>query len=322
MNVLITSAGQRVSLVRAFKKELKSFFTRGKVFTTDINPVQSPACNVSDKYFAVKRVTHPEYIEDLASLCVTNGVKLIVPTIDTELQILADNKSLFDNIGAQLIVSSPSFVATCRDKRKTSEFFIQKKIEVPNAIDKKRLSFPLFIKPFDGSLSADTYLINSENELTKYHLENEKLMFMEYIDKSTNQEFTVDMYYGKDNLVKCIVPRKRISVRAGEVSKALTCKNLIVPFLKERLSHIEGAVGCLTTQLFLNEKTNGIKALEINPRFGGGYPLSYEAGANFPKSLIEEYLQNKEVEYNDSWEDNLLMLRYDDEILIHDYKSV
>jgi carbamoyl-phosphate synthase large subunit len=73
--------------------------------------------------------------------------------------------------------------------------------------------------------------------------------------------------------------------------------------------------------VILNKETQNIRAFEINPRFGGGYPLSYAAGANFPRWLIEEYLLSQEISYSDNWESNLLMLRYDDEILIHDYKN-
>jgi len=79
---------------------------------------------------------------------------------------------------------------------------------------------------------------------------------------------------------------------------------------------VDGARGCLTVQFFLNKKTNHIVGIEINPRFGGGYPLSYLAGANFPGWIIQEYLLNESIEYSETWEDNLLMLRYDHEILV------
>ncbi|MGZ5190298.1 MAG: ATP-grasp domain-containing protein, partial [Flavisolibacter sp.] len=141
------------------------------------------------------------------------------------------------------------------------------------------------------------------------------------IDKKDHFEYTVDMYFDKTNYVKCIVPRKRLLVRAGEINKGLTCKNQIVSFLKEKLSFIEGAVGCLTVQLFLNEKSGRIVAIEINPRFGGGYPLSYRAGANYPLWLIKEYYNNQTLEYTDAWEDQLLMLRYDDEVIVHANKN-
>src|SRR5688572_10916487 len=92
MNILISSAGQRVSLVRAFQKELKSVFPEAKVFTTDMFPQLSAACNVSDRYFTVQRVTDPKYIDELISICRQNEVKMVVPTIDTELLILAKHK--------------------------------------------------------------------------------------------------------------------------------------------------------------------------------------------------------------------------------------
>ncbi|MBX3241208.1 MAG: ATP-grasp domain-containing protein [Chitinophagaceae bacterium] len=321
MNILITSAGQRVSLVRAFKKELKETFADAKVFTTDMYPELSAACNVSDGFFKVKPVTHNGYINDLINLCKTHAVKMIVPTIDTELLVLAKNKSLFDEQGIHVIISGKSLIKKCRDKREINKFFLNHEIEIPQQYTKDQLKFPLFIKPYDGSLSVDTYIIYKEEELTEYHLSNEKFMFMEYIDKDEYDEFTVDMYYGKDNFVKCIVPRKRILVRSGEINKGITKKNVIVSVLKEHLNKIDGAIGCLTLQLFLHQNQKYIKGIEINPRFGGGFPLSYLAGANFPLWLIKEYFLGEKIAYTENWEEDLLMLRYDDEILVHNYND-
>lgn len=320
-NILITSAGQRVSLVRAFMEELKRSGLEGQVYTTDLNPDISAACNVSDKYFRVQRVTSPNYISELLALCISNGIKMIVPTIDTELEILASNKDLFLNEGINVIISDLLFVSTCRDKRKTNLFFQEKNIKIPAPIDKNNPTFPLFIKPYDGSLSSNIFIINKQEELTDFHMQNEKFMFMELIDRATYDEYTVDMYYGKDNQLKCIIPRKRMAVRAGEILKGVTRKNQIVPFLKKNLDHIEGAIGCLTLQVFFSEEKKDIIAIEINPRFGGGFPLSYRAKGNYPKWLIDEYLLNKNIDYTEDWEDNLLMLRYDDEILRHGYKA-
>lgn len=139
---------------------------------------------------------------------------------------------------------------------------------------------------------------------------------MEYIDKNVYQEFTVDMYYGRDHRVKCIIPRERIEVRAGEINKGRTVKNAIIPFLKEKLGYIEGCVGCICVQLFFHPEYHNIIGIEINPRFGGGYPLSYQCGGNFPECLIREYFMGEEVEYWDDWKDGMLMLRFDDAIYV------
>lgn len=321
MNVLITSAGQRVSLVRAFKKELSGLYPNSKVYTVDFNPFFAPACQVSDGFKSISRVSDENYIQDLLAICKEWDIKIIIPTIDTELLILSNSKNLFIEQGIFPIVSDLDFVKKCRDKRIMNEFFTNHNIDIPNPISKEEPSFPLFIKPYDGSLSKDIFLINAAEELTDYHFSNEKLMFMEYIDPKYYDEYTIDAYYDKKHQLKCAVPRKRIAVRSGEISKGLTSKNYLVSFLKERLSQLEGALGCLTIQVFHNKATNRVIGIEINPRFGGGYPLSYLAGANFPKWILIEYLENKSISCFDAWEENLLMLRYDDEVLVRNFKE-
>jgi len=316
-NVLITSAGRRVSLVKAFQREIRAISKESKVLTVDMNPEFSAACQVADAWIKVKSLKDPNYLPDLLSIALENNIKIIIPTLDTELLLLSKNKAIFKKNGIDVVVSTPGFIAKCRDKRLTNLFFKERGIDIPFEVDKQNPSFPLFIKPYDGSLSADIFLVNSINELTSYHLNNPKFMFMEYISKSEYDEFTVDMYYGKDNYVKCIVPRKRIEIRGGEISKGITIKNELVEFLKAKMNHIEGAVGCLTVQLFRNKISERVIGIEINPRFGGGYPLSYQANANYPKFIFQEYLSNEKIEYSDTWEDGLLMLRYDAEILVH-----
>ena len=321
MNILITSAGQRVSLVRAFQKELKRINPDGKVYTVDLNPVLAPACYVSDGYKQVSRASDINYIEELLDICSEWNIKMIIPTIDTELLVLAENIDRFKDKGIYPIISSSEFISICRDKRKINDFFSDREISIPEPIDKHNPVFPLFIKPYDGSRSIDTFKITSKDDLLPYHYENKKLMFMEYIDPKDYDEYTVDTYYNKVGKLCCAVPRKRIYIRTGEINKGATKKNAIIEEFKQKLSHIEGAVGCLTTQVFFNRNTNRVIGIEINPRFGGGFPLSYLAGANFPKWLIIEYMLKQKVEYFDNWEENLLMLRYDDEILVRNYNE-
>lgn len=316
-NILITSAGRRVSLVRMFKKELQKIFSGAQIFTTDAEPGLSAACHASDEAFKVVKNDAEGYIDDLLSLAIRKEVKVIIPTIDTGLQILANHRELFANHGITLLTCSSRFIEICRDKRQTSSFFEEKGIDSPKIFPKDKLQFPLFIKPYDGSMSVDTYYVRNAEDLTPQHLGNDKFMYMEYIDGGSYEEFTIDMYYDRSHQLKCLVPRKRIEVRGGEINKGVTIKGFVFEYLKEKLQYVDGAIGCLTMQLFYNSKNNSIKALEINPRFGGGFPLSYLAGANYPRYIIQEYLQNGEVEPFHDWEEDLLMLRYDDEILVH-----
>ena len=317
-NILITSAGKRVVLVQIFQKTLKELGLDAKVYTTDMKPGMAPAGVVSDKCFRVSRCTADGYIDELLQICKEENVGVIIPTIDTELLILSKNKSRFDENGVQLALSDIEFIKICRDKRLTETYLKELGIPVPKSVDKYHPVFPMFAKPYDGSLSTNIHIIKDESELTKAILNDPKLLFMEYIDKQEYKEFTVDMYYGKDSRVKGIVPRERIEIRAGEINKGITRKNYIFEFLKERMDTLPGVRGCICLQLFYREKDNDIKGIEINPRFGGGFPLSYYAKANFAEYLIRDYLQGKNVDYSDEWLDKTLMLRYDNDVIVYD----
>lgn len=315
-NILITSAGKRVALTRYFKETLSRFYPEAKVLTTDLNPLMAPAGYVSDGCFQVPRVTDDAYPATLLRICEENGVGMVIATIDTELLLLADLKADFARRGIHVMVSDRAFVEICRDKRHTGAFFERHGIRVPKEVDKFHPTFPLFAKPYDGSLSANLHYIKTADELTPDILADPKLLFMEYIDKKVYKEYTVDMYFGRDHRVKCIVPRDRIEIRAGEINKGRAVKNEILAFLKEKMGYVEGCIGCICVQLFFNSETKDLVGIEINPRFGGGYPLSYMAGGNFPELLIREYFMDETVDYTEHWQDGMLMLRYDDAIFV------
>ncbi len=296
-NILITSVGKRVVLTEIFKEAVKLRQLDAKVFTTDLSPVQSPAGYVSDFCFAVPRCTDENYISTLLQLCIDHNINVVIPTIDTELAVLARNHTLFQEHGVQIIVSDLDFIEKCRDKR-------------------------LFAKPYDGSLSCNTHYIESASQLTQELLEDPKLIFMDYVNPKEFNEYTVDLYYGADHHLKCIVPRERLSIRAGEINKGITRKNLIVDYLKQRISFLPGVRGVICLQLFMRPSDGKIYGIEINPRFGGGYPLSYYSKANYPLHIIDEYLLGLPVSYYDTWENNTLMLRYDREIIVPNCDSL
>ena len=321
MNILITSAGRRVSLIEYFRKELHDLFgLESKVLTTDLKPSLSPACRKSDEALAIGRFTDHDYIDSLLEICGEHQIKLIVPTIDTELDLLANNYEVFLSAGVEVVISSPDFVQLCSSKYTTNQFFLERGMEIARSIDRKNPTFPLFIKPVNGSSGKDLYYIRDASFISEY-LKDERFIWMQYIDPADHQEYTIDLYYDREGILKCVVPRIRLRVRAGETSKGLTERNdVVINTVKDSLNFISGARGCITLQLFRNYDHNTLIGIEINPRFGGGFPLSYLAGANFPRWILKEYLLDGEIPYYDDWEDKLLMLRYDQEMIVHDFQ--
>ena len=135
-NVLVLSAGRRVELVQSFQHDLTSLIENGKVFCTDMNPIASPACQVADGAFAVPRVTHDDYINIIFALCVDHNIGLVVPTIDTELELLSRHKEKFAASGIHLLISSETLIKECRDKRLTAALFDRLSVAQPKILDK------------------------------------------------------------------------------------------------------------------------------------------------------------------------------------------
>jgi carbamoyl-phosphate synthase large subunit len=315
-NILLLSAGRRVELAQAFRSEIIARSLSTKLFATEMKPELSAACQVVDKSFKAPRVTEPGYIDYILTTCLEWQIGLVVPTIDTELLLLSQNRGHFAAHGIHIVISDEELVHICRDKRLTAKLFSKMGIESPKIYHKENIHFPCFAKPYDGSCSVGALAIREPQMLSDAMLADEKMMFMELIEDGF-EEYTVDAYFDRTGVLRCFVPRQRLETRAGEVSKGVTRKNHVYEYLDAKLPALNGARGCITLQLFSNAKSGRFAALEINPRFGGGYPLSYSAGAQYPGWLIDEYLLARDVEFLDTWESDLMMLRYDAKVLVH-----
>ena len=117
--------------------------------------------------------------------------------------------------------------------------------------------------------------------------------------------------------MKGIITHERVEVFSGEIRKKKKKKNYIVDFLKKNMNKIDGVHGCICMQLFFRQNDQKMKGIEINPRFGGGFPLSFYSGANFAEYIIREYLLGETIDYSDTWLDNTKLLRYNEDIIIY-----
>jgi carbamoyl-phosphate synthase large subunit len=314
-HVLITSAGRRVQLVRFFQRALKDQSLSGRVLVGEANPVWSAAAHIADAAIRMPRVTDEGYDRFLLDLVEREGVRLIVPTIDTELLRLSKLRGALLELQCNVSVSDVELIEICRDKRRSDIWFREMGFSTPEIFDRDRLRFPCFVKPYDGSLSQGAKALLSPDMLSPGLLSDEKLLFMELLSPAQYDEFTIDAYYSRLGELKCLVPRKRVEVRGGEISKGTALKGATYDYLHDRLCSVRGARGCLTFQFFASRTEARWVAIELNPRFGGGYPLSYAAGANYPEWLIQEYFLGKEIPEFDEWKDRTAMARYDAEVI-------
>lgn len=319
-NILFSCVGRRVSLLESFRKAAKSLKIQAQFIGTDITNL-SPALQLCDEKFLVKPISHPGYIKQLLSIVKNNQVKLLVPTIDTELKLLAENKNKFAALDCHVLVSSKEVIDICMDKRQTYRFLIKHGFESPitmtagAALSKSNLKWPCMIKPWGGSAGKDIHKVKNLDELKFFTRKIKNAICQEYIE---GEEYTCDVYVDFEKKIRCVVPRKRLEVRAGEVSKSRVVKNPDIMSQTAKLVEVLAAgPGVITTQLFLTKK-NKLKFTEINPRFGGGAPLSIKAGANFPKWILQELLGQKANIKSDNFKNGLTMLRYDSEVWVEE----
>ncbi len=315
LNVLFTCIGRRVSLVNGFRSAAKDLKIGIKVFGTDRTEL-SPALQLCDAKFVTCPIKDEGYIKEILRIVRNNKIDLLIPTIDTELKSLADNKEKFEKLGCKLLVSSPEVVDICQDKRKTFIFLKRHNFDTPQtmslavAMKDKKLTMPRFLKPWDGSASKGSQIVKNRKELEFFGKRIKNCIVQEFIK---GQEFTCDAYVDFNMNVRCVVPRMRIEVRGGEVSKGQTCKDaVIMKAVKEVVDTLGAGPGIITIQLISNGC--GIKFIEINPRFGGGAPLGIGAGANYPKWILQEMIGQKPKIQFDGFKDGLIMLRYDAEV--------
>lgn len=312
MKVLFTAIGRRVQLIKHFKEY-------HRVIGVDIEELV-PAKYFVDAFYKVPKWNDEDYIDVLLSICEKERVDMIIPLFEKEFISLCENRKKFNEIGTALILSDKKIIETFNDKWKSYKFFMSNNIDTPKTYNKQNLrdySFPLIIKPTDGAGSKSVFKVNNDKELS---------FFIDYIENPIIQEFvegteyTIDVLCDLDGNVISIVPRQRIEVRAGEVSKGRTVKDMaIIERTLELCNKLKideniKPIGPLTIQCIVDLKGN-IKFIEVNPRFGGGVPLSFEAGVAYAE-LLRKMVKGEEILPIIGEFKELTMLRYDEAVYI------
>ena len=317
INVLILSAGRRVELVNCFRKAARELKISGSVFAADCS-LTAPALYFADKFRQVPRIDSGEYIRAIIDICNEDKISLVVPTIDTELLLLAENrKKMEEKTDARILVSDLSVVNICRNKLNTQSYMEEHGFKVPHLytaqeLRNEKIKYPLFVKPIDGSSSIDAYKVNNKQELDAILTLVKNPMVQDYMD---GEEYTIDVFLDFDGNIITMVPRLRIAVRSGEILKGRIVKDAEIMKDVRRLMEELKPIGHITVQC--RKTYRGIEYIEINPRFGGGAPMSIMAGADSCKNLYR-LLRGEVLTYNEDYRENVIFLRFDSSIMLNE----
>lgn len=303
MNILFTCAGRRNYLLHYFRDALSG---SGRVLAADSNE-NAPAMVEADAAFLVPRVESPDYIPTLLTLCEQQKVGMLIALNDNELSILAEAKHRFIRIGTQVVVSSPGVIALAADKLATAEFAKELGVATSTsyldvdtalkAIERGELCFPLFVKPRWGSASLGVECVYDIDELSWAWQQGLRRLprnsLQQYADREgglliqsalSGQEYGLDVVNDLQGRYQTTFVKRKLGMRAGETDQAVTENRPELVALGRRLGETLKHVGNLDCDVFLDAGKPYL--LELNPRFGGGYPFSAAAGANVPSALI------------------------------------
>ena len=312
VRLLFTCAGRRVALISAFVRAGRSLGLDVVVETADAEPQTAAGC-LADRAHHVPAVRSPTYIPTLLDIARKRKIDLVFPLLDLELPKLARARPIFAQAGTQVVISSPRVIRRCRDKLALFAFFTREGIEMPatwtpdEVMPRRRHRFPYFLKPRRGSAGEGNYLIRNLDDLQALVPRVPDPIIQEFIP---GPEFTLDVYTGFDGRPRCAVPRRRLEVRGGEVTKARTVKDdRIIRAGFQVAETLAECRGVITVQLILTPGGD-LRVIEVNPRFGGGAPLAVYAGANLPRWLLAEWMGRQPRIRPDHFRDGVTMLRY------------
>lgn len=319
IHILFTGAGRRIELIQAFRESALVLNKNLKIYGSDM-VLTAPSLAYCDYIRQTAAMCSSEYIGDLLEICKKDKIDLIIPTIDTDLLVLSENKEQFEAVGTKVMISSPDMIRICRNKNNTFHFFEKCGLKAPMSVDDwqgYKLGYPAFIKPKDGSSSINAFRVNNEKELELYASQIRDYIVQPFVE---GREYTIDIFCDFDGRPISIVPRERIQVRAGEVLKTQINMDEIMINEAQKICEAFKPCGPITVQL-IREKNTGIDYfIEINPRFGGGAPLSMKAGARSAESVLK-LLDGEKTEYCNDIADGAIYSRFDMSVCIIEGKS-
>jgi carbamoyl-phosphate synthase large subunit len=316
MNVLFTSVGRRVELLRAFRRGYEDLRLQGLIVAVDMDPLAA-ALQVADNSYIVPALSSPDYLPALVAICRKHCIDLVFPLIDPDIPVLTIGRGNIEATGARVAVLDAASVDTISDKWFTNKFFTSLGINTPQSwlpgrVRADEMEYPLFIKPRRGSAGKDAFKVTNDRDLR---------FFQEYVENPIIQQFiagdeiTNDIVADHNGNLLAIVSRRRIEVRSGEVTKGVTVYDQVITEACVEIAHALDVKCPITVQCIIKD---GVPYFtEINARIGGGFPLGVAAGANSVQWLLaREAGLHVDIPTVGSYRTGLHLTRYDDSFFL------
>jgi carbamoyl-phosphate synthase large subunit len=314
VNILITSASRKVTLVEAFQTALERE-GGGNVVAVDASR-ESAALYVADDYEIAPYGLDSGFLDFILSIGREKDISLLIPTRDEELLFFAARRDELEEAGMTVMVPSRRSVEICQDKYLFLEHCTEKDFLVPEIYEDTELekfdTFPVFVRERFGKGSVGTYQVETHRELETVFEQLEEPIVQEYVDAP---EYTVDLFADFQGEVISVVPRERVHVFGGESFVGCTVRDKQIISESIRLSESLDLVGHNTIQCFRRDNDE-VHFIEVNPRYGGGSSLGFASGAFTPQYLVR-LLQDEPVSTRiGKFKEGTTMLRYTQDLFL------
>ena len=254
------------------------------------------------EYCQVPSAGDPDLWSKISTLVGAKNIQVVIPTLDETLLGWSQRKDHFRQMECDVIISDPPALEVCQDKWKTYQFFIEAGVPTPKTSLAQDYSL---VKPREGRGGSGIQKTEEKVEMTG----------MISQELAQGSEYTVDVFFDRENKPIYIVPRLRVDVRDGKSTKGRVEECEIINHYIRKISSKLEFVGATNFQCFVDG--DDIKFIEINPRFGGGTALAMAATENWIGLIIKNLLLGdavtpKPIKYG------MRMIRYYKEYFVFD----
>ena len=306
MNILLTSVGRRAYIIDYLRDVYKKLGLVGNIIATN-SDMNTTAMSVADKAFESPIIYDEKYIPFLLEICKSEKIDMLISLFDIDLMILAKNKSRFEEMGVKVIVSNENIINICNDKFEMLKYL--KKINMPvpkTCIDLeealKETDFDknsYILKPRWGMGSLSIFEAENKKELevlyekAKRSIQKSYLRFESGVDidrailiqeKIKGDEYGLDIFnnFKGENLT--VTVKRKLAMRSGETDIAKVIENKELEDIGKKIAESLKHIGNLDMDILFDGQSAYI--IDMNARFGGGYPFTHSAGVNELEALI------------------------------------
>lgn len=302
MNVLLSAVGRRAYLVEYFRQVVHPL--GGKVYATNTHP-DATGFLAADVAEIVPPSADPKYVDVMVGLCKKWNIKLLFSLHDWDAPTLARARQKFLDVGTIPVMGSAELLATCLDKLATVREMEKLGVAVPRTVQTvedalKQLKFPMIVKPRWGQGSIGLFKVASEDELKaafalsdlqarrfaaacpEIHASEPQVLIQECVD---GPEFGCDIVNDLNGKFRRAFVKHKFAMRSGETDAAESVSKPEIEAVVAKIGEWSKHLGCMDSDWMIG--ADGTPCLiELNPRFGGGYPFTHCAGANIPLACV------------------------------------